>query len=548
MMNVTTTTIRVAPYVRVSSLKQVDNYSVSAQLAEIEKYCKVNDYEMLPPYIDNGISGAEMKNRPGLQQMLKDLKDNKLDKIVVWKLTRLGRSMKDILQIIEECEKNNTSFYSVSEHLGIDTDMNKLMLNIMGSLGEYERTILRDNIRIGASNKASEGKSVGGQTPYGYDRIDGHLIVNQHESRVVKDIYQMYSQGMSFTAIANVLNDRHEVTKLGKPHSKDSVSYILENQVYLGLVVYNQYVDWKKKGRKGYNKEPIVTEGEHEAIISKKIWDKVQTQLKARKSRKRGNNKTDNLLTGLLKCKKCHANYVISNTINTLQDGSKRHFRYYICRTRKQKSDNCKNAPNIRADYIENYVFQNIKNLIRKPDLINNIVEAVNHKRTPDAAKIKHEIANKQFQIEDLRSRYDNLIKVIESDGSITESIKPTLLNYSQQINELETSIKRLESDKIKEHPRIDADTVMDIFDILFKNLKSANKSSLKAIYHLVIEHIYVKADKNNKKRFYITFKFNQEIVDTLLNNINPDEQLIDCSSSFLSEIPFETFFLELSI
>lgn len=547
-MNSTSTTIKVAPYVRVSSLKQVDNYSVSAQLAEIEKYCKVNDYEMLPPYIDNGISGAEMKNRPGLQQMLKDLKDNKLDKIVVWKLTRLGRSMKDILQIVEECEKNNVSFYSVSEHLGIDTDMNKLMLNIMGSLGEYERTILKDNIRIGASNKANEGKSVGGQTPYGYDRIDGHLIVNQHESRVVKDIYQMYSQGMSFTAIANALNDRHEITKLGKPHSKDSVSYILKNQVYIGLVVYNQYVDWKKKGRKGYNNEPIVTEGEHEAIISKKIWDKVQTQLKARKRRKRGNNKTDNLLTGLLKCKNCHANYVISNTINTLKDGSKQHFRYYICRTRKQKSDDCKNAPNIRADFIENYVFQNIKNLIRKPDLINNVVETVNNKRTPDTAKIKHEIANKQFQVEDLRSRYDNLIKVIESDGSITESIKPTLLNYSQQINELETSIKRLESDKIEEHPRIDADTVMDILGILFNNLKNANKSSLKAIYHLVIEHIYVKADKNNKKRFFITFKFNQEIIDTLLNNINPDEQLIDCSSSFLSKIPSETIFLEFSI
>ena len=104
-MDTTSSTITVAPYVRTSSIKQIDNNSIPAQLAEIEKYCKLNDYEMLPPYIDNGISGAEMENRPGLQQMLNDLKNNKLDKIVVWKLTRLGRSMKDILQIIEECEK-----------------------------------------------------------------------------------------------------------------------------------------------------------------------------------------------------------------------------------------------------------------------------------------------------------------------------------------------------------------------------------------------------------------------------------------------------------
>lgn len=104
-MDTTSPTITVAPYVRTSSIKQIDNNSIPAQLAEIEKYCKLNDYEMLPPYIDNGISGAKMENRPGLQQMLNDLKNNKLDKIVVWKLTRLGRSMKDILQIIEECEK-----------------------------------------------------------------------------------------------------------------------------------------------------------------------------------------------------------------------------------------------------------------------------------------------------------------------------------------------------------------------------------------------------------------------------------------------------------
>ena len=67
---------------------------------------------------------------------------NKFDKIVVWKLSRLGRSMKDILQIVEECEKQ-CIFYSVSEHLGMNSDMHKLMLNIMGSLGEYEAYIKR---------------------------------------------------------------------------------------------------------------------------------------------------------------------------------------------------------------------------------------------------------------------------------------------------------------------------------------------------------------------------------------------------------------------
>lgn len=547
-MNTVTNKIRVAAYARVSSLKQVDNYSIAAQLAEVEKYCTLHDYEMTSPYIDNGISGAAMNNRPALQQMLKDLKMNKFDKIVVWKLSRLGRSMKDILQIVEECEKNNVSFYSVSEHLGIDSDMHKLMLNIMGSLGEYERAILKDNIRLSSSNKANEGQSVGGQTPYGYDRIDGNLIINQHESRIVKEIYQMYSQGMNYTAIAKTLNDKHEVTKLGKPHSKDSISYILKNKVYRGLVVYNQYVDWKKKGRKGYNDKPIITEGKHEAIVSQELWNKVQAQHKARKCYKRGNNKTDNLLTGLLKCKRCNANYVISNTVNTLKDGSKRHFRYYICRTRKQKSSDCKEAPNIRADFIEDYVFQNIKNLIRKPDLIKKVVNTVNSKRTPDTIQIKHEIANKQFQTEELRSKYDNLIEATEQDSSIIESIQPALLKYTQQIRELENSITHLEHKQLVEHPKIDTNTVIDIFAVLFKNLESTNKTSLKNIYHLVIDHIYVEADKGNKKQFYITFKFNKDIVATLLNNINPDEQLLNCSSSFLSQISSETFFLEFTL
>ena len=103
-MDTTSPTITVAPYVRTTQSSRLTTIQFRPT-CEIEKYCKLNDYEMLPPYIDNGISGAKMENRPGLQQMLNDLKNNKLDKIVVWKLTRLGRSMKDILQIIEECEK-----------------------------------------------------------------------------------------------------------------------------------------------------------------------------------------------------------------------------------------------------------------------------------------------------------------------------------------------------------------------------------------------------------------------------------------------------------
>ncbi|WP_145431279.1 hypothetical protein [Staphylococcus haemolyticus] len=176
------------------------------------------------------------------------------------------------------------------------------------------------------------------------------------------------------------------------------------------------------------------------------------------------------------------------------------------------------------------------------------MVEAVNHKRTPNTDEINHEIANKQFQIDDLKSRYNNLIQVITTDTSLTESIKPTLLKYSEQINELNTSIKQLESNKNVNHPKIEADTVINIFHILFKNLENTKNSSLKAVYHLVIEHIYIKADSNNKKQFYITFKFNQDIVETLLNNINPDEQLLNCSSSLLANIPSEIIFLSFEI
>ena len=82
-MNTVTNKIKIAAYARISSLKQIGNYSIPAQLAEIEKYCTLHDYEMTSTYIDNGISGAAMNNRPALQQMLKDLKMNKFDKIVV---------------------------------------------------------------------------------------------------------------------------------------------------------------------------------------------------------------------------------------------------------------------------------------------------------------------------------------------------------------------------------------------------------------------------------------------------------------------------------
>lgn len=530
----------VGGYIRVSTERQVEGYSVEGQITQIKQYCQFNGYELIDIYADRGISGKSM-NRPELQRMLNDAKNGKLDCVMVYKTNRLARNTSDLLTIVEELHRQNVEFFSLSERMEVKNSTGKLMLQILASFSEFERNTILENIYTGQHQRALEGYYQG-NLPLGYNNIPDNkkdLMINQHEANIVKYIFESYAKGHGYRKIANALNHKGYVTKKGNPFSISAVTYILSNPFYIGKIQFAKYKDWNDKRRKGLNDKPVIAEGKHSPIIGKDLWDKVQARKKQVSKKPQVHGKGTNLLTGIIFCEKCGAAYAASNTTNTLKDGTKKRIRYYSCSNFRNKGSKVCSANSVRADVIEKYVMDQILEIVKSDKVLKQVVECVNQENQIDVAALNHDIAYKQQQFDEINTKLKNLIQTIEDNPDLTSALKPTIHQYETQLNDITNQINQLKQQQNQEKLSYDTKQIAALLQRIFQNIESMDKAQLKALYLTVIDRIDIRKDGNHKKQFYVTLKLNNEIIKQLFNNTPLDEVLLSTSSLFLPQTLF---------
>ncbi|MGX0301548.1 cassette chromosome recombinase CcrB [Staphylococcus hominis] len=532
----------VGGYIRVSTERQVEGYSIEGQITQIEQYCQFNGYELVDIYADRGISGKSM-NRPELQRMLNDAKNGKLDCVMVYKINRLARNTSDLLTIVEELHRQNVEFFSLSERMEVKNSTGKLMLQILASFSEFERNTILENIYTGQRQRALEGYYQG-NLPLGYNNIPDNkkeLMINQHEANIVKYIFESYAKGHGYRKIANALNHKGYVTKKGNPFSISAVTYILSNPFYIGKIQFAKYKDWNDKRRKGLNDKPVIAEGKHTPIISQSLWDKVQARKRQVSEKPQVHGKGTNILTGIISCPQCSAPMAASNTTNTLKDGTKKRIRYYSCSNFRNKGSKVCSANSVRADVIEKYVMDQILEIVKSDKVLKQVVERVNQENQVDVAALNHDIAYKQQQFDEISTKLKNLIQTIEDNPDLTSALKPTIHQYETQLNDITNQINQLKHQQNQEKPFYDTKQIAALLQRIFQNIESMDKSQLKALYLTVIDRIDIRKDENHKKQFFVTLKLNNEIIKQLFNNNNLDEVLLSTSSLFLPQTLYLT-------
>lgn len=528
---------RIGLYARVSTEMQTDGYSIQGQLNQLKEYCQFQGYKVIDEYTDRGISGKTTQ-RPALQRMLKDAKENKLDCIMVYKTNRLARNTSDLLSIVEKLYKLNVEFFSLTEKIEIATSTGKLMLQILASFSEFERNTIVENVYNGQRQRAIEGYYQG-NLPLGYDKIPDskkELMINQHEANIVKYIFESYAKGHGYRKIANALNHKGYVTKKDNPFSINSITYILVNPFYIGKIQFAKYKDWNEKRRKGLNDKPIIADGKHPPIISQELWDKVQSRKKQVSQKPQVHGKGTNLLTGIIHCPECGAPMAASNTTNTLKDGTKKRIRYYSCSNFRNKGSKVCSANSVRADVIEKYVMDQILEIVKSNKVLKQVVERVNQDSQIDMAALNHDIAYKQQQFDEINTKLKNLIQTIEDNPDLTSALKPTIHQYETQLNDITNQMNQLKHQQNQEKPSYDTKQIAALLQRIFQNIESMDKSQLKALYLTVIDRIDIRKDENHKKQFYVTLKLNNKIIKQLFNNNNLDEVLLSTSSLFLPQ------------
>ena len=222
---------KVIGYVRVSTEIQVEkDNSVRNQIDSIKKYCESVGYDLVGMFQDEGISGLR-NDREGLNEMMDVIKRDNIDMVVVYSLSRLGRKLVDVIGWIDDLEKKNVEFLSIKENFGSSGVVGKLMMNILGSINEFEVGVLSERIRDVKKFKKSKKEVYGGKICFGWKRDNDVLVRDEGELKVLDDINDMRVMGWSYIRISKYLNGNGVVSKNGGRWYSSSVRSVYMNGV-----------------------------------------------------------------------------------------------------------------------------------------------------------------------------------------------------------------------------------------------------------------------------------------------------------------------------
>ena len=150
---------RVCIYARVSKTSQ----SVERQISELEIVAARNNWEIVDRYIDHGISGAKGRNaRPELDRMMKDSTKRKFDVVMVWSIDRLGRSLQNLMEILNDLKSKNIDLYMDQQAIDTTTPTGSLLFSVIGAFAEFEKSIIRERVISGLDNARKKGR-IGGR-------------------------------------------------------------------------------------------------------------------------------------------------------------------------------------------------------------------------------------------------------------------------------------------------------------------------------------------------------------------------------------------------
>ena len=304
-------------YIRVSTEDQArEGFSLGEQEEKLLALCKFKDLEVYKVYKDAGISAKDMEHRPQFQEMLKDMKDGKINYIVAYKLDRITRSVRDLEELISVLEQYNCFLLCDRDDVNTSTANGRFFVRMLTVLSQLEIEIVSERTKFGLNGAIKSGH-IPGQRPFGYKSADDKKMIIDNATRpYVEKIFDLYLEGKSFQQIANYFEENNIYPK--KKWKDTTIQKIIDNKIYMG-----DYEQYKRIGKQE-NLEPITYMNVVEPIISRAKWEECQRQ----KERNQRTYTRDRIYTFFqrLKCPNCSRIMKCKGS-----GGTKRKYMYYTC-------------------------------------------------------------------------------------------------------------------------------------------------------------------------------------------------------------------------
>lgn len=442
----------IAIYAR-QSVDKKDSISIESQ---IEKCKKEFDNEEYVEYIDKGYSGKNIE-RPYFTEMIQDIKNGLITKVIVYKIDRISRAIVDFGKIMEMFNKFNVEFVSHTEKFDTSTPIGRAMLNIIMVFAQLERETIQQRVKDNYYDRGQQGFYLGGKAPFGYEKIKTQhkgkktytFTEKQEQSKIVLELFKQYAYtDISLGRLAEELNKKSIKTNFGNNWSSVSISRILRNPVYVQADA-DVYTYLKNKGANmnnnvneynAYNgcyvyaerhsiskskfadlKHSYVTLALHKGIIASTLWLKCQYKLDNNRQIKNSGKGKHTWISGIIKCGYCGFAINVVNSNNN---------KYINCGGRKLKL--CHNRKRIiyieDIEFIvENRLFYYIKNL--------------KNENFKDVKENNSEINQFKIKLIEIQEKIDTLITKLSLSNDVT-------INYiNEAIKQLDDTKKEITSE-----------------------------------------------------------------------------------------------------
>ena len=401
--------LKAAAYARYSSDNQREE-SIEAQLRAIREYCERNGIQLIKIYTDEAKS-ATTDDRPGFLQMIQDSSMGLFSAVIVHKLDRFSRDRYDSAFYKRQLKKNGVRLISVLENLD-DSPESIILESVLEGMAEYYSRNLAREVMKGMKETALQCKHTGGKPPLGYDVAeDKTYIINDHEARIVRIIFEMYASGKGYSDIINALNDAGYRTQTGRPFGKNSIHDVLRNEKYRGVYIFNRSekkINGKRNHHKSKNEDEIIRiEGGMPRIIDDETWERVQARMN--KNKKGANSaKEIYLLSGLIYCGKCGG--AMTGT-RKYAGRNKDLYVSYECSTRKRTKACDMKA--INKNYVENIVIEHLEKNVFSSEAIEKMVVKISEYAASQIKEINRDIKAFTDQLAGIQTEINNIVNAI---------------------------------------------------------------------------------------------------------------------------------------
>lgn len=435
-------------YARVSTEEQAQSgFSLGAQRERLEAFCVSQGWKVAGRYIDEGVSAKDL-NRPEFQRMMEELESG--DVVLVYKLDRLTRSVRDLDDLLQAFDQRGVKFRSVTEQFDTTTATGRLFIRMVAEMAQWERETIAERSAFGKRKKAQQGEWSGGAAPIGYIAVPSEkqkagrtllkLVPDPERSHIIPMIFERYLAGHGIRAIATWLNTELGARTLqGCKFHQLTISRILTNPLYCGDVVHGRRI-----------KVPQTrVQGSHERLVSREAFERVQELMAVHKTYAPRQATGIYPLSGVAKCGIC------GGRIDGQRRSDGRKARVYRCHNYVIGSGcgEVRALASVVADRIEGRFLEKIESLHRDPASLDRLLaeyhvqaESKTGMTQAERSRMKQDLADAEAAVD----RWKRLFEKghIEDDEYLSE-VRP----HRERIKQLKEKLAEVEEQQIELPP-----------------------------------------------------------------------------------------------